>query len=84
MGLKLFKDAGIAKEVDLGDRVVRYEVELEGEHHDHLVCLNCGDYLEVLDMNIERLQEELCKRYDFQMVDHRMEIFGYCKKCSNK
>ena len=40
--LKLLCEADIAKEVDLGDRRVRYEPKFGHEHHDHLICTKCG------------------------------------------
>jgi len=79
--LKLLSEAGIAKEVNLGDGKTRYEHKYDHEHHDHLVCLECGRFIEAVDSKIERLQEELCKRHGFVAQQHKMEIFGICKKC---
>ncbi len=82
--LKLFCDAGIANEVDLGDKRVRYEHSYGHQHHDHLVCTKCGKFFEVVDQRIERLQNELCKREGFLPKKHKMEIFGICKRCQKK
>ena len=79
--LKLLSEAGIAKEVNLGDGKTRYEHKYDHEHHDHLVCLECGKFIEAVDSKIEKLQEELCKRHGFVPQQHTMEIFGICKKC---
>ena len=79
--LKLLSEAGIAKEVNLGDGKTRYEHKYDHEHHDHLVCLECGKFIEAVDSKIERLQEKLCKRHGFVPQQHKMEIFGICKKC---
>jgi len=79
--LKLLSEAGIAKEVNLGDGKTRYEHKYDHEHHDHLVCLECGKFIEAVDSKIEKLQEELCKRHGFVPQQHKMEIFGICKKC---
>ena len=79
--LKLLCEAGIAKEVDLGDRVVRYELKHGHQHHDHLVCTRCGSYVEAMDPKIERLQEKLCHKFNFLAERHRMEVFGICNKC---
>ena len=79
--LKLLCEANIAKEVDLGDKRLRYEPKLGDDHHDHLVCLKCGSLIEAVDQEIERLQKKLCKKFDFQPIRYRMEIFGLCKKC---
>ena len=79
--LKLLCEADIAREVDFGDRVKRYEVKHGHEHHDHLVCTKCGKFIEAVDERIEELQEKLCKKFGFTSKSHRLEIFGVCKKC---
>ncbi len=79
--LKLLYEAGLAREVDFGDKVLRYEHEYGRDHHDHLICTSCGMYIEAMDPEIERLQDELCKQFGFLPTDHRLEIFGLCKKC---
>lgn len=79
--LKLLCGADIAKEVDLGDKKVRYEHKFGHQHHDHLVCIKCGRFIEAVDPRIEKLQEGLCKRFGFLPQRHKMEIFGICKRC---
>ena len=80
--LKILEDAGIASPVNFRDKTIRYELKHGIEHHDHLVCLNCGSVIEVLDENLETIQDNLCKKYDFKPLNHRLEIFGTCKECS--
>lgn len=82
--LKLLCETGIAGEVDFGERRMRYELKYGHEHHDHLVCLKCGQYIEAMDPKIEKLQEKLCERFGFVPQKHRMEIFGVCKACQRK
>ncbi len=79
--LKLLCDAGVAREVDFGDGVLRFEPQLTGGHHDHLICNNCGEAFEVVDQEIERLQEKLARKHGFVVMSHRMDIFGLCRKC---
>ena len=79
--LKLLCEADVAREVDFGDRIKRYEVKYGHEHHDHLVCTKCGKFIEAVDDRIEELQEKLCKKFGFTSKSHRLEIFGICKKC---
>ncbi|MFC1703531.1 Fur family transcriptional regulator [Candidatus Omnitrophota bacterium] len=79
--LKLICEAGLAQEVDFGDGFTRFERSLGQEHHDHLICLQCGSFVEVLDPELERLQTKLAKRHKFIPTKHKMQIFGYCKKC---
>ncbi|MBU1006031.1 MAG: transcriptional repressor [Candidatus Omnitrophica bacterium] len=79
--LKVLQDAGIAKEVDIGDGKKRYERQYGREHHDHLICVKCGVFIEAVDPRIEKLQDELCRKHGFKPQRHKMEIFGVCKKC---
>lgn len=79
--LSLLRDSGIAEEIKIGNQKARYEPKLEREHHDHLICIKCGRFIEVYDTKIERLQEKLAEANDFRPVRHRLEIYGYCKEC---
>ena len=78
--LKLLKECGLAYERNFGDGVSRYEVALEDEHHDHLICLDCGRIVEFENEEIERLQEELASRYGFQLKRHTHELYAIGKK----
>lgn len=82
--LKLLNEAGIARKVDLGDKIIRYEHKYGHQHHDHLICIKCGKFIETLDREIEKLQDKLCKKFNFLPRRHRLEIFGICKRCSYK
>ena len=59
----------------------RYEAAFEREHHDHLVCTNCGRVVEYQSETLEALQREIAKRYDFELDDHVHELRGRCKDC---
>jgi len=79
--LKIFVESGLAREVDFGDKRKRYEHKYKHKHHDHLICIQCGTCIEAFDPKIEKLQKALCEKYDFEMKDHKLEIFGLCKNC---
>jgi Fur family transcriptional regulator, ferric uptake regulator len=79
--LKLFVEAGLAREMMLGDGQTRYEHQLAGEHHDHLVCTRCNAVIEFEDETIERLQQEIAKRHGFTLVSHKMQLCGICPAC---
>ena len=81
--LKLLCEAGIAREIDLGDRRRRFEHKCGHEHHDHIICTRCGKSIEAVNPEIEKLQNELCKRFNFVPTNHRLEIFGICKQCAS-
>ena len=82
--LKLLKDSGVAFERHFGDGVSRYEVADEGEHHDHLICLDCGKIVEFEDDEIERLQEALARKRGFELRRHKHELYGTCGDCQKK
>jgi Fur family ferric uptake transcriptional regulator len=78
--LKLFKEADLAREVDFGEGLARYE-HSSGPHHDHLICVRCGKAIEVVDESIEELQEKLSRRHGFTLTGHKMQLFGVCPAC---
>lgn len=55
---------------------------ISDSHHDHLVCLECGDIQEFCDPKIESIQENIAKEKGFKLLDHSHVIQGYCRKCS--
>ncbi|MHB8058931.1 MAG: Fur family transcriptional regulator [Desulfuromonadaceae bacterium] len=79
--LKLFAEAGLAREVLLNDGQTRYEHVVAGEHHDHLVCTGCNSIIEFEDETIEKLQNEVAARHGFRINSHKMEIYGLCANC---
>ncbi len=82
--LKLLSESKIAREVDFGDGVTRYEPYFGQSHHDHLICKECGKSVEVLDERIEKLQEELASRHGYTLNGHSMYLYGKCGECSRK
>ncbi len=79
--LKLFTEAGLAREVHLSDNSVRYEHLYNHEHHDHLICTVCNRVVEVKEPAIEILQSALAERHGFNLHDHRLYLYGICKDC---
>lgn len=82
--LKLLSESGIAREVDFGEGVTRYEHEYGHDHHDHLICESCRKSIEVVDPRIEELQEKLARDHGFVMTSHKLDMFGLCAKCRAK
>lgn len=79
--LKLFTEAGLAREMVLPDGQTRYEHQLDGEHHDHLVCTRCNAIVEFEDETIEQLQREIAQRHGFVLTGHRLQLCGVCPAC---
>jgi len=53
----------------------------QDEHHDHLVCVECGKVEEFIDDVIEQRQEQIAKDAGFEITDHALNIYGICPKC---
>lgn len=79
--MRLLSKTGLCNEVDFGDGILRYEHKYNHSHHDHLVCKKCHTFIEVSSPKIEKMQDELAKRHSFKPADHRLQIFGVCRKC---
>ncbi|MCH2169285.1 transcriptional repressor [Myxococcota bacterium] len=77
--MKLLCEAGLAAERHFDEGSTRYEIA--HDHHDHLVCTRCGTIVEFECEMIEKTQEEIAKRYGFQILRHRHELYGLCEKC---
>ncbi len=82
--LRLMKEADLARQVNLGDGLSRYEHKYGHAHHDHLICLGCGKAIEVFDAEIEALQEKLAKKHGYALTGHQMDLFGLCPSCREK
>jgi Fur family ferric uptake transcriptional regulator len=81
--LKLFQEAGLASELLLGGEA-RFEPLWNRCHHDHFVCVSCGEIFEFQSPEIERLQEEIARTLGFVIEGHRHNIYGRCGKCALK
>ena len=76
--MKILAESGLATEHKFAEGNVRYEPSIEGEHHDHMICVTCGRIVEYEDERIERLQDELARQHGFRVVSHRHEIYAEC------
>ena len=81
--LTLLESSHIASSISFGIQGKKYELGLK-KHHDHLICTKCGDIIEFYDETIEERQEDIAKKFNFQMTDHTMKIIGLCEKCQNR
>jgi Fur family ferric uptake transcriptional regulator len=83
--LTQFEQAGILKRSHFESERAVFELN-EGEHHDHLICLDCGRVEEFYDAEIEKLQEKVALRQGFKLSDHAMSLYAHCQKpqCPHK
>lgn len=82
--LKLLTDAGLAREVRFGDGKTYYEHHYNHEHHDHMICTDCGKVVEFFSPEIEELQEKVAAQYGFKLTHHSMRILGLCEECQSR
>jgi len=73
--VRLFEEAGILERHDFRDGRSRYEPTPE-EHHDHLIDVETGSVIEFHDDALEELQRLIAERLGFELVDHRLELYG--------
>ncbi|MBF0329215.1 MAG: transcriptional repressor [Nitrospirae bacterium] len=79
--LNLLCECGLADEIKIGKQKARYEPKFGQKHHDHLICLRCGKFTEVINSKIEKLQDKLAEENGFMPVRHKLEIYGICREC---
>jgi Fur family ferric uptake transcriptional regulator len=77
--VKLFEESGILTKHDYKGGKARYE-ELNEGHHDHLIDIKSGEIIEFVDQEIEKLQKNVAEKYGYDLVDHKLELYGVKKK----
>ncbi len=82
--LELLQMAGMVRKSTMGESHAHYEFIWNQEHHDHLICSQCGKIIEFFDEEIEKRQRQICERHGFVMRKHNLQIWGVCKECQNK
>ena len=79
--IPLIMECGLIKEVWHEDGHMHYEPVYGQTHHCHLRCLGCGKVIEFVEEDLKDMQERLAKKHDFEIVDHRLDVVGYCSEC---
>lgn len=81
--LSLLEESNMVTSLSFGAQGKKYELGAK-EHHDHLICTECGSITEFVDEQIEERQQKIAKELNFLMQDHSMQIYGICDKCQTK
>ena len=79
--VKVFEEAGILAKHDFKGGKARYE-EMRESHHDHLIDVKTGEIIEFVEEEIEKLQKKVADKYGYDLVDHKLELYGVKKKSS--
>ncbi len=77
--LTQFEQAGILSRSSFENGKAVYELDL-GEHHDHLVCLDCGRVEEFFDPEIEKRQHQIAEAKGFKLNEHALSLYANCTK----
>jgi Fur family transcriptional regulator, ferric uptake regulator len=77
--LTQFEQAGILSRNHFEAGKAMYELN-EGQHHDHLVCLDCGKVEEFYDAEIEKRQHAVAHTKGFALADHALSLYAHCTK----
>jgi Fur family ferric uptake transcriptional regulator len=77
--VKLFEESGIVTKHAFKGGKARYEQLME-DHHDHLIDIKSGEIIEFVDLEIEKLQKKVAKKYGYELIDHKLELYGLKKK----
>lgn len=77
--LTQFEQASILTRSNFESGKAVYELN-EGQHHDHLICLDCGKVEEFYDAEIEKRQNAVAKAKGFSIADHALSLYATCTK----
>src|SRR3990167_3326627 len=82
--LTQFEQAGLLIRSNFEGGKAVYEIN-EGQHHDHLVCMDCGKVEEFFDAEIEKRQNAVAKTRGFTIAEHALSLYVHCTKnpCPN-
>ena len=82
--MKILADCGLAREIDLADGITRYEHLYNHQHHDHMICMECGNSIEFYNEDIEAVQDAASVQLGFKVLDHKLQIYGVCRDCKKE
>jgi Fur family transcriptional regulator, ferric uptake regulator len=77
--LTQFESAGLVKRHHFEGGTSVFELN-HGEHHDHIICLDCGRVEEFTDCGIETRQVDVADRLGFNIAEHNLILYGHCRR----
>lgn len=78
--LSRLEESDIVTSLSFGVQGKKYELGAK-DHHDHMICTECGEITEFVDDAIEERQNKIADKFGFKMTDHSMKIYGLCRNC---
>src|SRR4030081_1040305 len=79
--LRLLTEAGLAREVRFGDGRAHYEHNYKHQHHDHMICKDCGKIIEFYSPELEAIQDAMAAKHKFELTSHLLRMIGVCADC---
>jgi Fur family transcriptional regulator, ferric uptake regulator len=73
--MRLLEESNVIRKHEFGDGRARFE-ESSDDHHDHLMDVKTGEVIEFTNDAIERLQEEVAKQLGYELIGHKLELYG--------
>src|ERR1700674_2222424 len=82
--LKLLAECGLASEVAFHDGVTRYEHQYNRRSHHHMVCTECGSWVEFCSPKIEKGERKIGRKHHSTPPRHTFQVYGICDLCQKK
>ena len=82
--LTLLHQAGVLEKHDFRYGPPYYEVTFGKAHHDHLMCVQCGEIIEYQEPRVEKIQDQVVKRFGYQLLAHTHKLYGICAVCQRR
>jgi len=79
--IQMMLELKLIEEHDFGKDYKFYEHTPGHEHHDHIVCIDCGKIIEFSDQGLESLKEKITLKNGFRMKEHHLTIYAECTTC---
>lgn len=77
--LTQFEEIGLLSRNSFDNNKAVYELD-KGQHHDHLVCLDCGKVEEFRNPEIEKLQQAVAEKKGYELTEHSLNLYARCAK----
>ena len=77
--LTQFEAAGLVARHHFEDSMAVFELA-QGAHHDHIVCMDCGQVEEFVDTEIEKRQDAIAQQHGFKIMEHSLILYGRCQR----
>ena len=81
--LSLLVEAGLLRELKFGNSTA-FEHDYGYPQHEHLYCEKCGAVIEFVSTELARLQDHICREFQFRPTHHQFVIRGICQECDQR